>query len=418
MNFNIAGGTEQLYKRDIENQLGSIFHTSNYKKAIQDAPILNKSSSLNRKLYYNSNFDYWNDVFNRKIYNGSKLQLNGFHILEWLPQFPGLVHKLESKQLIEMAYKYGNKKIVNGQFIEFDPDGKGMFMRAGYGSLRFGTKIVRGQEYYLLSASSTGQSHEGIPLILSESIYHEVIKEIKNYYGIFADIIGTVKLVPNSENPILNWKNTPSYYLFVEKVFIKRESFEGETSVSIAVSYTEERTNQNDYKWSFKQFYPDSRDENLFSSVEWLKNYATRYLNTNSPHLIGDFDEFIPHFEKSDFELTKISNEIICSSKFDKYREEYYFDSEKILETEIGIFKIGDEMHTNVIGLISENKIKECLNYLQMHSLNEKMKNYIVLTKSRYAHLEKSNLRGIITMHEFDVYKNRITNSLLDTFNK
>ena len=293
-----------------------------------------------------------------------------------------------------------------------------MFLKAGFGSLRFGTKIVRGQEYYLLSASSTGESHEGIPLILNEEIYYKVIDEIKNSYGVYADIIGDVKLIPNSENPILKWQRIPSYYLFVEKIFIKRVSFEGETSVSIAISYSNEKSNRNNYKWSFKQFYPDNRDENLFSSVEWLKNYAKRYGETDSPHLIGDFDEFIPHFYESDFELTKASNDIISPTKFKKYKEEFYLDSENIYEEESGIFKISEERHSEVTKFLSENKIKECLDYLLNQISNGKVLNYIVLTKSRYVRVEELNRRGTITMEESDVYKNRITDSLLNTFTK
>jgi len=120
MNFNIAGGAENLYDEDIENQLGSIFHTSNYKKVIEDAPILKSDSFFSRKKFYTSNFDYWTDIFKRKINNGSKLQLSGFHVLEWLPQYPGVIHKPESKELIEMAHRYGNKKIINERIIRLD----------------------------------------------------------------------------------------------------------------------------------------------------------------------------------------------------------------------------------------------------------------------------------------------------------
>lgn len=169
MNFNIAGGASHLYDDDIAKQLGSILNTSNYKKVIQETHYEDFNYRDRIEKYFNSNFDYWNDVFERNIFNGMKIRLSGFHILEWLPQFPGIIHKRESKELIRMAYKYGNKKIINDRIIEFDPDGKGMFIKAGYGSLRFGTKLVRGNEYFLLSGTSTGESHEGIPLILNQS---------------------------------------------------------------------------------------------------------------------------------------------------------------------------------------------------------------------------------------------------------
>ena len=230
MDLNIGGGANELYSNDIENQLGSIFDSSNYKRAIEEpaqAP-LEGGSLLQIDRNFDSNLAYWSAVLERNIFNGAQVKLSGFHILEWLPQFPGLVHTGHSQVLIRDAIKYGKKRTVDDRFIEFEPDGKALFLKAGYGSMRFGTKMVRGQEYYLLAASSSGKSHEGIPLILSERVYQEVIREMKHSFGVFADVVGRVKLLPNKENPILHWRNIPSYYLFVEEINIRKLSAEGD----------------------------------------------------------------------------------------------------------------------------------------------------------------------------------------------
>lgn len=412
MILNTAGGSNYLDDQTIKKQLEGILETGNYQKAIKQIQETGRPSKTDN--YYSSNFDYWNGIFCREIHPGFRIQLNGFHVLEWLPVYPGLVHQEESQNYLKNTIKNANKRIVN-DIIEYDPGGKAAFVKAGFGSIRFATKIIRGREYFLLSASSSGVSHEGIPMIVEKPIYKKLIPEIKKGFGVFADLIGEIIVVPNSENSILNWQRIPSYYFLLEKAFVKRPSLEGETTISIAATYRSTNEEVWRSKWTFIQFYPDSVDKNLFESVDWIKNYPIRYGETNEVVFSGEFDELIPHFAKSDFELTKTSNGIFSTEKASKYLDRYELQPTDELTRE-DVFVVRKSLKEQINSHLSRGEIKACIEFVELSSSNEKVLNYLISLKSRLAKIEDSKRKSTITIEQYNVFRNRITDSLLSTF--
>lgn len=415
---NISGGATNLYENNLENQIGSLYHTSNYRNSIRQKLNDKKNLQISVKRWYNSNDEYWKDVLDRTyLYEGIKIGLSKFHMLEWLPQYPGLIHTGNSFRMIQNAVNYVRINKTDGTVIEYEPDGKAIFLNAGFGSLRLGTKIVNGVEYYLLSATSSGVSHEGIPIVLTKPLYEEVIHEIRNSYGVLANIEGEIRIIPHSSNPILSWKNIPSYYLFAQKIEIQRASSEGETKVSISIAYNPGGENiRGQYKWSFKEFYPDGKDNELFESVAWLKDYAQRYSESNQPLLIGDFDEFIPHFDNNLVELPKVSNHIF--NNVDSSNNKKFDNSNEIFNhiKNCGVFSIQQDTRKLIVELLSNNHIGRCVDSLFEVAHDEDVQNYLVLIKSQFNRLESDNNKGLITNDEFYVYQNRITHSLLQTF--
>ncbi len=330
--------------------------------------IENKTQNRNNPdKIFNSNFDFWKSILENECHNEQIIRLEKFHLTEWIPTSPGLFYTYESiysrryaqrlalfynkdafekKIHAQISYNLRNsseefQSILNSlgeegytqkQLIEYTPEGKENMIKGGIGSLRLANKFIYGRECYILGASSTGVSHEGIPLIVEMSLYRDCISKIKENGGFIVNLIGRLKIIPNELSLIKSNKEIPRYCIYIENLEFIKPSNNQDLYSSIVILYYR-GNNILDQNMSFCYFNPDRKDNGLKRAVNWLEDYALRYSRSSELVIEGDFDEHITHFDKIDFPIHEIANGKISKETLLKYKDFFHFE---INETVMG----------------------------------------------------------------------------------
>lgn len=245
---------------------------------------------------FTSNKDFWHAAINSFFHDGMRIQLNGFHLTEWIPFAPGKYFTREASKDRSRALHFINRERI----YEYLPQGKSSMIGGGIGSVRLSAKSLLSNTYYILGASSTGISHQGIPVALPEKEHFKIIRNLRKHGGCLTNLVGTIRIIPLPTNFIEYGRNIPKVCLFIDKIEEIRPSFAEELMVSVAIAFRNESGKlrySSDFAWSFCSFSLDSSDNNLNSAVDWLLDYVLRHFHTAHPSILNDFDEMVPHFD-------------------------------------------------------------------------------------------------------------------------
>jgi hypothetical protein len=194
-------------------------------------------------------------------------------------------------------------------------------MLGGVGSIR----LAPVNNKYYLNATSTGTSHQGIPIIISSEQYNSMIDEIKLTGSCKVDIEGTVEILPIDKALINYAREIPKYTIVANSITKKEKS---QTKILVSVSAIYSSGNDNNYHsgrfWSFASFNPDPNEIELRKAVEWIENYAIRY-SDGIPKILSDFDEHKSHFNADiEFKLEQIINGGVNEELLLKYSEKFH----------------------------------------------------------------------------------------------
>jgi len=320
---------------------------------------LSKVTSSNKNdIVIRNNEDFWEQALALKIYAGQIIKLKDFKILEWIPSSPGLFHThfatMERDRAIRRHFENEKRQGIKqniGRLIELRPGDKRSMIKGGFGSLRIGPKTINYNLKYLMCASSNGISHEGIVTIMGLELYNKVIAEIKENKTPTVNLVGRVMLLPK-ELSLINFeynREVPKFYLEVEELELIKNEKPNQSVVSVAVTYAkEEDLKKSDaFSYSFCQFSPTHTENNISGITDWLKSYAIKYSGTDSPLIIGDFDEYYNHFEKVEFPIRDIANGKISVENLHKFQKLFDF---KINETTMGDKNIFNNSQIGAVG--------------------------------------------------------------------
>ena len=253
---------------------------------------------------YSDNVEFWNNALAGRLPEGKRVNLKSFFVTAWVPTSPGLYFTPKAAEARELACQYYSE-----DKDEYLPLGKDVMVLGGVGSVRLKSRFVRDDRCHFLSASSTGVSHEGIPLVIEHSRFAGL--DLMNDAGGFnAHIQGTLWSLPE-EIKLIRWAGgVPKYYLFVDRLDVERPCDPEETLATVAVMYPTSRapyvagdagTHLGQYcnllakGWTFCSFDPSGGLEVVRDAAGWLKGYVGRYVDVNAP-LVSDFDELYDHF--------------------------------------------------------------------------------------------------------------------------
>jgi hypothetical protein len=307
-----------------------------------------------------NNSEFWNHAFTSKLYAGQVIKLQNFKILEWIPISPGLFHtefarRERDEALIrhfENERKKGNGKIES-HIIELRPGDKRSMVKGGIGSLRLGPKKIGNNLKHIMCASSNGVSHEGIVVLLESEHYGSVISEIKAKKNPTVNITGRIMLLPEELSLISNkfYGEVPKFYIEVEELELLKNENPNQGLVSVAITYAreEEIKRYDAFSYSFCQFSPSMTGDNLAGVTDWLKDYAIKYSQSDSPLIVGDFDEYYNHFEKVQFPISDIANGMVSVENLHKFQKLFNFT---INETTMGDKNI---INNSQIGAVGSN---------------------------------------------------------------
>jgi hypothetical protein len=182
-------------------------------------------------------------------------------------------------------------------------------MLGGLGSIRLRSKVIDGERLYYLGASSTGKSHEGVPIALREENYRDIVQLIKSSCGARANIIGTLQALPMERSTLHLNSAIPRYSILVEKAEVLGPSSPRDLLITVAVMHAPHIRGQLlksetwaavprklCKSWTFCSFTPDRKERALRKAVDWLRAYAIRFSGDPNPMIFSDFDEHYQHF--------------------------------------------------------------------------------------------------------------------------
>lgn len=307
-----------LGKRDIAKLLTDLFSLPLYQKIQTSGKSSDQPLPL---LMYTDNQAFWQDAMAKRHFQTMRVQLKHFHLLEWLPSAPGryfteaalLSRREADTDLDPMRDEYGLY-------------GKYQMIQGGIGSFRLAAKRIDTNQIYFLGATSTGVSHEGIPVALTETDYQHVIPCIHNYGGCLVDLEGTLQILQGASES-LNARfsfcydpGIPRYCLAVDHLRILQPSYEN-LIVTAAIAFSIDMSRSRSTKaWSFYAFRPDQ----LNMAIDRLEAYARRHSRTQNPLILADFDEHYQHFRHSvEFPLHEITTNTFDVRQAEAYQHRF-----------------------------------------------------------------------------------------------
>ena len=156
------------------------------------------------------------------------------------------------------------------EMIEYSPAGKGQMVLGGFGTVRLGAKQIRGEMMYLLGASSSADAHKGIVVACSERQYQQIIDTIKHHGGCFANLLGSVQILPKERSIVSPLSFDPG----LPRHCVVLEDFEllepAPVLASAVVLYSTVQDQEHLKSWSFCSFTTDYREAGLRTAVDWL----------------------------------------------------------------------------------------------------------------------------------------------------
>lgn len=339
-------------RRDIIKSLKDYFDIAILSK------LKTKSNSSVKDISLSKNDEFWRSAINSNLISGQIVKLQKFKILEWIPTSPGLFHtsfaRMERGEALRRHFenekRRGNKN-KDPNFIELRPGDKRSMVKGGIGSLRLGSKRIDGKVKHIMCATSNGISHEGIVLLLEEEHHSKLISEIQEGKNPTVNLTGRIMLIPK-ELSLISFefhRDVPKFYIDVEELELLKNDTPNQGVVSVAITYArEENLKEYDaFSFSFCQFSPSETNRKLDGVTDWLRNYAMKYSESESPIIVGDFDEYYNHFEKVQFPITDIANGMISVENLHKFQKLFDFN---INETTMGDKNIFNKSQIGAVG--------------------------------------------------------------------
>ncbi|MBD0399987.1 hypothetical protein [Flammeovirga sp. EKP202] len=353
-----------------------------------DVALLNKSlevKELNEpdKIFSNSE-EFWIAAMENDLYAGQIIKLPNYKLLEWVPSSPGLFHTRQAKQKREFAMssnrrwrerkredeemiRFPTRHVKNKKVIELRPSEKRSMIQGGFGSLRVAPKTINNDLFYILCATSSGVSHEGITTSLRKEHYAKVVEELRKGKVPEVDITARLMILPEEFSPIKNnyqhYRTIPKYYLEVLELGVADFKSPANAVVSVAITYAkkDEFIRNNSFSYSFCSFNPTNNNSELRGAVSWLHDYAERYSEEKNPIILGDFDEEFNHFGDVEFPIKQIANGKIPLDKLHYFKEIFHYQINELIMGDKNVFK------NSQIGAVGSNAISTNNSFQQMN---------------------------------------------------
>ncbi len=131
---------------------------------------------------------FWEKVLSGQLLKGQMLRLKNFQISSWFPRKPGQYWTYEAASARNYAFKR-HIEDVNENGIVFDIYGKTLMTDlGGIGSVKFN----KNRDFILVTATASGMTDEGIPLVCRKNVWEQLEKEFDKQNKIEVDIDGTL----------------------------------------------------------------------------------------------------------------------------------------------------------------------------------------------------------------------------------
>ena len=271
---------------------------------------------------YTSNEEFWAVFLEKPSVRMEWVKLPRFQVTDWFPRSPGQYHAQWAKYARDDARDFLTER--DGVRF-FRPEGKGLMMEGGIGSVRFKPLIIEHSECWLCTATSDGLCHTGIPLAVPDYLVEHVDYGFGGYY----DVRGQIRILPRFlEGYFGHLERVPQIYVLVDAIEPVGAHSDRTPSVLITpMIYFTARRGQLEQPVqgyvTFAQCRADSVTEQD-RAADWMAWYVEQY----GEQIITDYDQQRPAFKGVPFGLDNI-----MSARFsqDYARELLRFEPEAVI---------------------------------------------------------------------------------------
>jgi hypothetical protein len=339
-----------IQRDDLVQLLGDALNLLTYNNVKYPEPCQHETN--NHKEYEN-NYDFWKDALHGNLVEGMEINLRSFHLMQWLPSSPGRYYTPKAIRERRNAECY---LVGRGKNREYLPRGKEAMFLGGIGSVRLGARRFDSETIYLLGASSTGSSHQGIPVMVPDREYQKAISHLRKG-GCLANMEGYLRVFSTNEILIQYDRQIPKYAIFIENINVIKPS--KNLLVSVGVTYTlhHDSYRGSSKSWSFCSFDP-IRDE-VSSAAQWLEQYALRH--SGRAEILSDFDEYYQHFgnDSVEFPVSRTVRGEVDRDRLNEYSKDYHFHiNEGAIMTQY--------INHGSVGAMGENARSDCNTFTQL----------------------------------------------------
>jgi hypothetical protein len=325
---------------------------------------------------YHDNQHLWSDILKEKLFASVVLRLDGFFLFDWFPRSPGLFHTDEAAWQrkaamgcltydrydsdlvgIDEASQLQQEESIDirqetPDFMQlFNPYGKALMLRGGVGCIRLQPHAIEGEEAWFMSASSTPEAHEGIPVAVPGRLYQRYYDQIRTDGVLLCRLVGRLKYVPKTlEWTYDDYGHVPLVYLYTEEIEPINLSAAGEgmaPRASVAVGFLSSYEHQPSLYATYVTFYPGIRGS-LRRRLDWLENEYVQGMYRGK--IVMDFDERMKRFEYATFAKRKVMNGGLHQSEIQAFFNELGMpvDAKLLIDKQNQVFT-GDKYDIAVI---------------------------------------------------------------------
>lgn len=277
-----------LNRQRTEQHLIQHFRIAN----LQQKPKITEQSNQADTSFY-SNEEFWQLILqgNRPIHS-RQVKLIGFKMADWFPRAPGVYHTREG-----MEYRWRAERFVREEEGHrfYEPEGKGLMLDGGIGTIKFKPISIDGNELWLCTATTDGYCHSGIPLAVPAELMNSFNSKLT------FTLSGQVKFLPDFlETRFRHVTRVPQIYVLVDEVS-EGETNEDPTYITPMIFWGKKDDPDKRGFTTFVTCRPHPAEE-IDRGANWLENYAQRY----NGEVLTNFDQQRPTFRYVPFSLDNV----------------------------------------------------------------------------------------------------------------
>jgi hypothetical protein len=255
-----------------------------------------------------------------------EIVLERFYVVDWFPRAPGLYHTLDAKWAREEAFHYlhrgfenspirdhahrvGAKRSANDYTVVFTPEGKLSMLQGGIGSIRLKPiRLFNNEMYWLMTATSDGVAHAGVPIAVPRTLYSRLLPQIHNLGAVCATIYGELDFLDDPFSRLFDRAvMVPRLYLRVTDL-TPHELIPANLETSVAVSFVSDYQGLAKVYATYVTFQPNV-EGSFQNAVSWMKREYVE--GEYRGRIITDFDQTRTIFPEARLALSSVMDRLI-----------------------------------------------------------------------------------------------------------
>ena len=271
---------------------------------------------------YKNNEGVWRALVRNEVTAGMEITLKDFMVFDWFPRSPGLYHTPRAASAREDAFYHLHPTFESpirdhagllsprraDHTVVFTPEGKKSMLEGGIGAIRLKPIYVFDEYHWLMTASSDGTIHSGVPLAVPRKFFGSLLPTIHQNGAICATVGGEIEFVPDPVSRLFD--QVP----MVPKVLVRVTSLDRgdpkpvQLEGSVAVSFVSDYEDRPKVYATYVTFRPDV-DGSFEEAASWMKKVYVE--GEYGGRIITDFDQTRTVFPEARLALSKVMDGLL-----------------------------------------------------------------------------------------------------------